>query len=312
MTNPNKKFKAQGKLLLSGEYAVLDGAKALALPSKYGQELYVEPFLSESNTLLWHSIDSEDHCWFEAKFNTVNFDIHESNEPAVAERLSNILKMARILSPNFLRDAQDYHVKTILGFPRDWGLGSSSTLLSLVAQWANADAFRLSDLTFGGSGYDIACASQQGPIVYQRQNNQARFHASSFNPAFKQMLWFVWQGKKQDSREGISHYKKLDLASKQTLVDALTRCTDNLLVPTLHFNEFEAILKEHETIVSTMLNLPKVQDLYFSDYWGQTKSLGAWGGDFILATSLRSETETKAYFHEKGFDVVMNYGQMIL
>jgi len=30
-------FYSNGKLLITGEYLVLDGAKALALPTKYGQ-----------------------------------------------------------------------------------------------------------------------------------------------------------------------------------------------------------------------------------------------------------------------------------
>ena len=34
-----KTFYSNGKLLITGEYVVLDGAKALALPTKYGQNL---------------------------------------------------------------------------------------------------------------------------------------------------------------------------------------------------------------------------------------------------------------------------------
>ena len=37
-----KTFYSNGKLLITGEYLVLDGAKALALPTKYGQYLTVE------------------------------------------------------------------------------------------------------------------------------------------------------------------------------------------------------------------------------------------------------------------------------
>lgn len=36
-------FKSNGKLLLTGEYLVLDGAVALALPTKMGQIMTVEP-----------------------------------------------------------------------------------------------------------------------------------------------------------------------------------------------------------------------------------------------------------------------------
>ena len=39
------------------------------------------------------------------------------------------------------------------------------------------------------------------------------------------------------------------------------------------------------------------------------KSLGAWGGDFILAAS---ETDPTPYFKSKGFDTVIPYDDMIL
>ena len=38
-----KKYYSNGKLLITGEYVVLDGAKALALPTKFGQYLIIEP-----------------------------------------------------------------------------------------------------------------------------------------------------------------------------------------------------------------------------------------------------------------------------
>jgi hypothetical protein len=52
-----------------------------------------------------------------------------------------------------------------------------------------------------------------------------------------------------------------------------------------------------------------VQKEMFSDYFGQTKSLGAWGGDFILATG---NDDTPIYFKNKGFDTVISYQDMIL
>ena len=58
--------------------------------------------------------------------------------------------------------------------------------------------------------------------------------------------------------------------------------------------------------------MKKVQSIYFSDYWGLVKSLGAWGGDFVLATSNRNFTETKKYFNEKGFNVFLKYEDLIL
>jgi len=65
-----KTFYSNGKLILTAEYLVLDGAKALAIPTKYGQYLEVED-ISEK-VLLWKSLDEHDMVWFEAIFNISN------------------------------------------------------------------------------------------------------------------------------------------------------------------------------------------------------------------------------------------------
>ena len=59
-------FYSHGKLLISAEYAVLDGALALALPTKFGQSFSVES--NSENTILWKSISNEGDVWFEAEF----------------------------------------------------------------------------------------------------------------------------------------------------------------------------------------------------------------------------------------------------
>jgi len=41
------------------------------------------------------------------------------------------------------------------------------------------------------------------------------------------------------------------------------------------------------------------------------KSLGAWGGDFVLVTSNRPEEETRNYFNEKGLEVFLRYDEII-
>ena len=61
-----KPYRSNGKLLLTGEYVVLDGANALAIPTKYGQSLTVEP--NDSNTIVWKSYNELDKVWFEDEF----------------------------------------------------------------------------------------------------------------------------------------------------------------------------------------------------------------------------------------------------
>jgi len=60
-----QEFYSNGKLLLSGEYAILDGAKGLAVPTKFGQSLLVKS--TEDSTLTWTSIDTDGETWFSAK-----------------------------------------------------------------------------------------------------------------------------------------------------------------------------------------------------------------------------------------------------
>ena len=71
-------------------------------------------------------------------------------------------------------------------------------------------------------------------------------------------------------------------------------------------------MRQHENLVADILGLPTVQSKEFPDYWGCVKSLGAWGGDFVLATTDRSEEETRAYFQGKGMDVIFRYDELIL
>ena len=59
-------FYSNGKLLLTGEYLVLDGAKSLAVPTKLGQDLIVENI--QEQQLIWGSFTNTGECWFEAVF----------------------------------------------------------------------------------------------------------------------------------------------------------------------------------------------------------------------------------------------------
>ena len=77
-------------------------------------------------------------------------------------------------------------------------------------------------------------------------------------------------------------------------------------------SEFETLIADHEKIVSENLKLQTVKELRFSDFWGQVKSLGAWGGDFVMVTSDKSYEETRQFFARKGLDVVIPYSEMVL
>jgi mevalonate kinase len=313
------RFYSNGKLLLTGEYVVLDGAKALAVPTKFGQDLTVE--VVEENQLIWSSFTVEGDCWFEAVFDlpklrlsqaTFNSNQEGSNEQ-IAETLQSVLQEARNLNPEFLTKEPGLLVKTHLTFPRDWGLGSSSTLINNIAQWAEVDAFALLWNAFSGSGYDIACAQNDVPIFYQLTSTplsqQPIVKTVDFDPPFKEQLFFVHLNQKQNSREGIRRFKEKRLL-RQAQHDRDTISSVTIALSNANeLSEFESLIQQHEQIISKIIELPTVKERLFSDYFGSIKSLGAWGGDFVLATGNESTPE---YFKQKGYTTVLSYTDMVL
>jgi mevalonate kinase len=304
--------------LLSGEYFVLDGAPSIALPTTLGQSLKVNYSASyDTPYLKWISYDYNGEKWFEANFEFWHFDFIERenehgelvlfNEKIAV--LQNILRAVRSLNPHFLRDNLQVDVETRLGFPLDWGLGSSSSLVYNIAQWANVSPFELLFKTFGGSGYDIACAQANAPILYQKKEGVPTWQHISFDPSFKESLFFIYLGKKKNSREAIKYYRSLGGQVYNYLgqVEELTE----LFLHAQKLEEFEKVIDRHEQLLSEALSLAPVKEREFSDFWGSIKSLGAWGGDFILVTSDRSQQETREYFAQRGKNVFIPYSTLI-
>lgn len=306
-------FYSNGKLLLTAEYFVLNGATALALPTKFGQDLTVKK--TNSKQLIWKSYTKNDNCWLKVAFNLPKLQIanatftseRDGGKDTIAEDLLKILLEVQQLNPKFLKEETGFEITTKLTFPRNWGLGTSSTLINNLAQWANVNPYKLLEKTFGGSGYDIACATCNSSILYTKNKNKPKVNLANFNPNFKENLYFVYLNKKQNSRFAIKKFKQ-NKHKITNQIEIVTQLTNQILkVKTLL--EFEKILKEHEILTAKLLEQKPVQELLFSDYFGQTKSLGAWGGDFILATG---NEETPNYFKKKGFHTVIPYEKIIL
>lgn len=298
-------FYSNGKLLITGEYLVLDGAKALALPTKFGQDLVVEKF--DQKMVQWKSIDADGSVWFEANipFDAIAENIKTEND-AVQNTLIEILHTAFGMNPNFLQ-SDGFQITTKLTFPRFWGLGTSSTLINNIAQWLCIDAYQLLWKSFGGSGYDIACAQNDHAIIYNIANENPHIRLVDFKLKFTGALYFVYLNQKQSSKAAIAAYKskKGYLASEISLVNAITAAIQK----TDDVKEFAQLLEQHETILSGILELPTIKQRFFPDFNGTVKSLGAWGGDFILVVTQHDPSD---YFRMKGFDTVIPYSEMIL
>ena len=302
-----KSFESRAKLMVSGEYLVLKGALSLALPLKFSQILTVAT--SEGKSIIdWESM-IHDKIWFSAKLRLTDFQIIESNIPAISETLGNILMAARKLNPNFLREPQDLLVTSVMDFNPGWGIGSSSSLISNIAYWAACDPFELNRLIFNGSGYDIACTRSATPIIYEVTKDQSSCREANFHPLFHHQLYFVYLNRKQNSKDTI---RRLDLSMVKTeQIDTISQLTLGLeQAPDL--DTFQLLMERHEEIVGEIINKDPVKSSDFNDFDGSLKSLGAWGGDFILAASSASEEYVRNYFTDKGLTTFFKYNEIVL
>ena len=300
-------FYSNGKLLITGEYLVLDGARAFALPTKFGQNLIVEDGINQEIT--WKSYDYDNRLWFE---DIITFSEIINNPvtkiETVKTTLINILHEAYILNPDFINSSEGYKISTQLTFPKNWGLGTSSTLLNNIAQWAKIDAFTLLKNSFGGSGYDIACAQKNTPIVYHLEQNLPIVEITRFNPDFKENIYFVYLNKKQNSKTAINAYynnKKEHLTKSIVENNKITEAILNAKT----VKEFASALEKHEIHLSDILETRTIKENVFSDFNGVVKSLGAWGGDFVMVVSKENPS---AYFASKGYETILTYDEMIL
>ena len=300
-----KTFYSNGKLLITGEYLVLDGAKSLALPTKFGQYLKVSS--GDLGQIRWTSFDFDNSIWFEEtiSFNEI-INFKDSDNLSQRETLIKILQEAHLLNADFLKSSFGYSISTAVTFPKLWGLGTSSTLINNIAQWLQIDAYALLKNSFGGSGYDIACAQNETPILYQLENRLPIVEKVNFSPVFRDNIYFVYLNKKQSSKTAIENYYK----NKKNL-DINFQIINEITTAVLNSNsleEFCDLLDKHEKVMSEILELPTVKENSFPDFDGSIKSLGAWGGDFVMAVSKENPT---AYFENKGYKTIVTYKDMI-
>ncbi|MDC8003022.1 GYDIA family GHMP kinase [Aureisphaera galaxeae] len=297
-------FHSPGKLLLTGEYVVLDGALALAIPTTYGQSLEITH--GTEGTLTWQSIDDQGTVWYEEAFRLPDLS-YEGDKSTFSDTLQSILQVAQELNPEFLSSEKGYTVTTVLDFPRNWGLGTSSTLIHNISKWAKVDAYSLLQQSFGGSGYDVAVAAHGKSLLYALKNGRPEAIPVSLPWDFTEQLYFVHLNQKQDSKEGIARYRKakknegvdLDLFSRIT--EELSQCTSR--------SRFAELLTLHEAEISALIQLPTVKEQLFPDFSGIIKSLGAWGGDFVMV--LAKTEDDLSYFRNKGYETIIPFHDMI-
>lgn len=341
----HSRWVSNGKLMISGEYLVLSGARALAMPVSYRQTLTVEQRPASRPGLNW-TTRVKGNSWLQAGFllpdmeplshpqeETGDTDSAPRNQGSSVEGesphkhitsrekhrtreestsfLKNVLRAAMELNPDFLAGQYHWEAVSDIGFDREWGLGSSSSLISNVAWWASVDPYALFFKVSNGSGYDIACARSSRPLLYQYRGTTTHpgVETTSFNPVFGGQLVFVYSGRKQSSEKslrtfdpGIVHPDDIRDISALSQKMAVTQ---NLAV-------FMEAMDHHERITAGYLHRTPLQADFFPDFPGSVKSLGAWGGDFFMAAADRPRKEIVSYFHHKGFHTVIPFTEMRL
>ena len=294
-----KSFHSNGKLLISGEYLVLDGALSLALPCKFGQYLN---FTEDSNgTLEWISKDMNDTIWFTAYFEAKTLKVLKTSNYNTVKWVKKILEFCN--KNSLTNKSLQGKIECKLEFPNNWGLGSSSTLLNNLASLYEINPYDLHFSTTNGSGYDIACAGSNSALTYQVIENIPQVKKMDWSPVFKDEILFIFLKKKQKSNLEVKRFK--ELKKDPDLISRISSITKEIIYSKT-IEEFEHLLDEHEAITGQYIQSETVKSKYFSDYEGSVKSLGAWGGDFVLATR-----KNKNYFLDKGFNTILSFSEII-
>ena len=292
-----------GKLMLTSEYVAVDGALVLAIPTKLGQELFYTENEDRKSLIFWEA-NHQNQLWLKATIDYKNWKILETNNSKASEFILKTLKNVQNLSDTKLKSDTSYHIKTNLQFPSDFGLGSSSTLMNNLAEWASIDPFILNEISLGGSGYDVAVAKEKSAVLYSRFPERV-YETIDFQPSFKDELIFIHLNQKQDTREGISHYRSKPTSTE--LINDYSVLTKKI-VNSQNLEEFSELMTIHEQKLSDFLETPTVQEKYFQDCPSFVKSLGAWGGDFVLASKFGDYQD---YFKQRGFSKIFSWKDLI-
>jgi mevalonate kinase len=299
-------IRARGKLLLTGEYLVLAGARALAMPLKFGQSMHVGP--GSEGLLTWTSRELG-RVWFTAKFDPVTLDILDTSLPDTAASLVNLLRAARDLNPAAGLMLPATSITTDADYPLNWGLGSSSSLIYLVARWLDVDPFGLFRQVSNGSGYDISCAGSDSLLFYSLSGGEHVTEGAIPGRALRDYAFFAYLGKKQDSRTEVESFRRNiqftedDIGIISELGTAICSATtaDGLI----------SLVNGHESVMGRILGREPLASR-FKGFPGAVKSLGAWGGDFGMFVSESGFPAVKSELLKHDIRDVFTFDELIV
>lgn len=297
-------FKSNGKLLITSEYLVMKGATALAIPAKLDQELTIKS--TNTDFIYWESFDKNNLIWYKEKFFLDKGSlIYHGKKNKISDLIVRLFDYIHRFNDPKKSIGNEFIWK--LNFDRNWGLGSSSTLINNLSKWAKVNPYKLLFSVFNGSGYDIACCDKSNPIIFQKKDDYLSFSNTTFNPNFLNNLFLVFLNKKQNTQKSVQNFLKNDahyieeINQINNIVNGIQNVKD--------LTAFESLIERHEKIIANILQIPTIQNEKFPKYnYGVIKSLGSWGGDFVLATG---DERNMDFFREKGFNTVKKISDLL-
>ncbi|MBX2985507.1 MAG: hypothetical protein LC109_14320 [Bacteroidia bacterium] len=312
-----EKLWSPGKLMITGEYLVIKGAKALAVPTVLGQQLqFSHDRRRRSKMINWVSMTSGDVIWYSNQFDIEHdFEAAEQKGSGRTEFIQSLLKAIHNAKPDFFKEHGVYTFKTFMDFDPGWGLGSSASLIVNLAMLTDLQPFELvfQSTLNQGSGYDIATSLMGKPIIYFIEEDMYHW-AEPVELSWKRFAHkcrLIYLNRKQDSNVEITRFKsRWSKDEEHNVIEEISNISEKLISVT-DYKEFTQLLNKHELIMSEVLKSKCIKDELFTDFDGVIKSLGAWGGDFILACSNTDTDYTDNYFIEKGYQTIMDFSKMI-
>ena len=247
-------FKSHGKLLITGEYCVLRGAKALSIPTSYYQTLKIDKI--ENKIIRWKSYDHNNNIWISGDFKLPNFEIiNESTDELLF--LQKLLLEIKKLNPQIFKLSNGYKIESNMNFDKSWGLGSSSTLICNLSKWSKTDPYQLLWAVSKGSGYDIASSIHKSPIVYQLYNKNPIIYEVEFRPEFHENLFFVHLNKKQKTEDEINLFRKI--ITDDDVINQISQITEDT-IKCDDISKFKNLIIKHEGLISKMLNKKTIKN----------------------------------------------------
>lgn len=300
-------LRANAKLLLSGEYLVLSGAEALAIPLKFGQELSVSE--GDAGKITWVS-KGPSGVWFSAVFSAAGEVVEASNIKS-AQFVSSLISAINATVPTFFQRFLGKTITIVADFDLNWGLGSSSSLVALLAQLSGIEPLVLHRKVSNGSGYDVVAATCSTPLFYRQINGIATYSSVKLPSVFQMNVWFAYLGKKEDSAAGVERFISSTKRWNASTIDNISAITRKMAAVE-NADQLCRLMDNHEVILSDVLEVEPLKQLRFSDFEGSVKSLGAWGGDFAMFCSSIPTNQVYSYIAAKGLTPVFSFNDITL